>query len=101
VLSQVGEQAAGGEQREHRGWQAGHLGTQPARGHLDAAPGDIDLDGFIDVSDIAALVGSGLFDTGRPAAWWEGDVNYDGVVDSLDLGEMLGGGLYDAGSYRP
>ncbi len=65
-----------------------------------AAPGDLDLDGFVDIADIAALMGSGLFDTGRPAAWWEGDINYDGVVDSLDLGEMLGSGLFDGGGYR-
>jgi autotransporter-associated beta strand protein len=65
-----------------------------------AAPGDIDLDGFVDIADIAALMGSGLFDTGLAAAWWEGDITYDGVVDSLDLGEMLGSGLFDGGNYR-
>ena len=66
-----------------------------------AAPGDLDLDGFVDIADIAAMLSSGLFDTGKPAAWWEGDVNYDGVVDSLDLVETLAGGLFDAGGYRP
>jgi len=65
-----------------------------------AAPGDLDLDGFIDIGDIAAMLGSGLVDTGLAAGWWQGDVNYDGVVDSLDLGELLAGGLYDQGNYR-
>ena len=65
-----------------------------------AAPGDLDLDGFVDIADLAAMLGAGLYDTGFAAGWWEGDVNYDGVVDSLDLGELLATGLYDQGSYR-
>ena len=66
-----------------------------------AAPGDLNLDGFVDIIDVSTLIGSNLFDTGRPAEWWEGDINYDGLVDTLDLVEMLGSGLLDAGDYRP
>lgn len=66
-----------------------------------AAPGDLNLDGIVDTLDLAALLGSGLFDAGIAAGWADGDLNYDGIVDSLDLGEMLGAGLFDAGAYRP
>ncbi|MFM7207281.1 MAG: fibronectin type III domain-containing protein [Planctomycetaceae bacterium] len=65
-----------------------------------AAPGDLNLDGLVDTSDLAGLLGSGLFDTGLAAGWADGDANYDGVVDSLDLSELLAAGLFDQGPYR-
>lgn len=64
-----------------------------------AAPGDLDLDGVVDIIDVAAMFATGMFDSGRPADWSEGDFNYDGVVDLLDLGEMLAADLFDGGSY--
>jgi hypothetical protein len=64
------------------------------------APGDLNLDGVIDTTDVAAFLGAGLLNTGRLAEWREGDVNYDGLVDILDVFDILATGLYDRGSYR-
>lgn len=64
-----------------------------------AAPGDLNLDGVVDIIDVAAMFAAGMYDTGRQADWSQGDVNYDGVFDLLDLGAMLSADLYDRGSY--
>ena len=64
-----------------------------------AAPGDTNLDGLVDISDVARFIASGLFDTGLPATWEGGDSNYDGLLDILDAGDFLLTGLYDAGRY--
>jgi hypothetical protein len=66
-----------------------------------AAPGDGNLDGVVDVQDVAALITSGKYDTGLAADWNEGDNNHDGVVDVTDVTEFFTAGLYDAGSYLP
>ena len=66
-----------------------------------AAPGDGNLDGRIDIQDVAALIAAGKYDSGLPADWNEGDHNQDGVVDVTDVTELLGAGLYNAGSYLP
>jgi autotransporter-associated beta strand protein len=66
-----------------------------------AAPGDSNLDGVVDVQDVAALITSGKYDTGLAADWNEGDYNHDGVVDVTDVTEFFSAGLYDAGSYLP
>jgi autotransporter-associated beta strand protein len=64
-----------------------------------AAPGDSNLDGAVDVQDIAALFASGKYDAGLAADWSEGDYNQDGVVDVTDILEVSS--LYDQGSYLP
>jgi len=66
-----------------------------------AAAGDTNLDGMVDIGDVANFLGAGLLDTGIPATWDTGDFNLDGFVDQLDLADFLGAGLYDAGSYLP
>ena len=66
-----------------------------------AAPGDTNLDGFLDVLDAANFVGGNRFDTGIAADWQDGDFNYDGMLDILDTADFLGAGLYDAGGYLP
>ena len=66
-----------------------------------AAPGDGNLDGVVDVQDVALLITSGKYDTGLAADWSEGDNNHDGVVDVTDVTEFFTAGLYDAGSYLP
>jgi len=64
-----------------------------------AAPGDTNLDGVVDVIDVANLVvsfgGSGASDVG----WSGGDFNYDGLVDQLDLSDFLSAGVFDRGEY--
>ena len=64
-----------------------------------AAPGDLNLDGMVDIIDLADMLGSGLFDTGLVADWRDGDANYDGVVDMLDLSESFATGLFNRGPY--
>jgi autotransporter-associated beta strand protein len=61
-----------------------------------AAPGDTNIDGVIDVLDIANLVVKFNMSDG---GWGNGDSNYDGVVDLLDLSDFLGTGLFDQGPY--
>lgn len=66
-----------------------------------AAPGDTNLDGTIDILDVANILSSGKFDTGQSAHWFEGDFNYDGVVDVLDMASFLSSDLFDKGVYLP
>jgi autotransporter-associated beta strand protein len=64
-----------------------------------AAPGDITLDGVVDILDVAGFLNGGKFDSGSAAVWSEGDFNYDGVIDVLDVAEFMTTGAYDAGPY--
>jgi autotransporter-associated beta strand protein len=66
-----------------------------------AATGDANLDGCVDVLDVASILDAGRFNTGDTATWSEGDFNYDGVVDILDLAGFLSSQLVDAGRYLP
>ena len=66
-----------------------------------AAQGDTNLDGVVDIADIANFVGGGQMDAGTPATWDTGDFNHDGIVDQLDLADLLGASLYDGGNYLP
>jgi len=63
-----------------------------------AAPGDVNLDGLIDILDAGALSSSARFN--NTAAWSEGDFNYDGVYDDLDNALYVSTGLFDAGTYN-
>jgi hypothetical protein len=66
-----------------------------------AAQGDTNIDGQIDILDVANFLSAGKYDSGDPAVWSQGDFNYDGFVDILDVGDFLATGLFDAGSYLP
>ncbi|MGI9177578.1 MAG: family 43 glycosylhydrolase [Pirellulales bacterium] len=66
-----------------------------------AAPGDVTLDGVVDVLDVATLLTSGRFDTTMPAVWATGDFTYDGVFDILDVSEVLAAGVFHGGPYLP
>jgi autotransporter-associated beta strand protein len=82
--------------------QGRSLGTVVDQGRVTiayAAPGDTNLDGVIDLIDIANLVGSFGASSLSDAAWSSGDFNYDGVVDQLDLADFLSTGLFDQGGY--
>lgn len=65
------------------------------------AAGDTNLDGVVDILDVADILVSGMFDSGLAARWSQGDFNYDGVIDVLDILEGLGASLFDAGPYLP
>ncbi len=78
------------------------LGYRMAEGSLQvswAASGDTNLDGTIDILDIADILGGGRFNTAQPASWEHGDTNYDGVLDILDLSEIVSTNLFNKGSY--
>jgi autotransporter-associated beta strand protein len=64
-----------------------------------AAPGDTNLDGWLDILDASNFFTGGLFNTGLTGQWSEGDFNYDAVVDTLDIVDFLSTGLFDTGSY--
>ncbi|MFM7205654.1 MAG: autotransporter-associated beta strand repeat-containing protein [Planctomycetaceae bacterium] len=64
-----------------------------------AAAGDANLDGIIDVADLANFMSNIDSPALVSAAWGDGDFNYDGIVDQLDLSEFLGTGLFDQGIY--
>ena len=65
-----------------------------------AAPGDTDLDGLVDVLDVANVLGSGKLNSGLPTTWFEGDFNYDGLLDILDMADFMSSGLLNAGWYN-
>ncbi|MFM7205433.1 MAG: autotransporter-associated beta strand repeat-containing protein [Planctomycetaceae bacterium] len=65
-----------------------------------AAPGDTDLDGLVDVLDVANVLGSGKLNSGLPTTWSEGDFNYDGLLDILDMADFMSSGLLNAGGYN-
>jgi autotransporter-associated beta strand protein len=65
-----------------------------------AASGDTNLDGGIDILDMAAFMSAGKYESGLAAIWAEGDFNYDGLVDLLDAADFLSTGLFDAGGYN-
>jgi autotransporter-associated beta strand protein len=64
-----------------------------------AAPGDTNLDGVVDVIDVANLVVSFGDSWMTDANWSSGDFNYDDVVDQLDLTDFLAAGVFDQGAY--
>ena len=66
-----------------------------------AAQGDTNIDGQIDILDVANFLSAGKYDSGDPAVWSQGDFHYDGFVDILDVGDFLATGLFDAGGYLP
>lgn len=63
------------------------------------APGDTNLDGVVDVADIANFVSNIDSPNAAGFGWADGDFNYDGIVDQLDLSAFLGEGLFDQGLY--
>ena len=66
----------------------------------NAACGDTNLDGVVDVLDAANIAGASAFNSGLPTTWSDGDFNYDGWVDILDIADFLGTGLFNQGEYR-
>lgn len=64
-----------------------------------SAPGDTNIDGTVDILDVATFLAVGKFDNGEVATWLEGDFNYDGMVDIRDAADFLGSGLFNQGGY--
>ena len=66
-----------------------------------AAPGDINLDGEVNVFDLVGVNSSATYGNGQPAIWSQGDFNYDGVTNVFDLVAIGGGAAYGQGRYQP
>jgi len=66
-----------------------------------AAPGDVNLDGQVNVLDLVAISAGGKFGNQLPAVWADGDFNYDGVVNVLDLVAISAAGVWGTGNYLP
>ncbi|MFM1904121.1 MAG: hypothetical protein RLZZ440_2021 [Planctomycetota bacterium] len=66
-----------------------------------AAAGDLDLNGSVDIFDLAALRGSAVFGTATTADWAAGDMNYDGVANLFDLVAIGAAGAFGQGNYLP
>lgn len=64
-----------------------------------SAPGDTNIDGTVDILDVANFLALGKFDDGEVATWLEGDFNYDRMVDIRDAADFLGSGLFNEGGY--
>ncbi|MFM7184108.1 MAG: beta strand repeat-containing protein [Planctomycetota bacterium] len=78
------------------GWLAGSDGSFTL---ACGAAGDTNLDGVVDVLDVADLMNGLQAPAGDGATWATGDFNYDGIVDVLDLADFAGTGLFNAGPY--
>ena len=67
-----------------------------------AAFGDMNLDGFVNSSDLNLLIAGGQYgSSATDGVWAQGDFNYDGRVNSSDLNLLLAAGLYGQASYLP
>jgi hypothetical protein len=59
-------------------------------------PGDANMDGVFDQTDLIQVLQAGKYLTGEQAEWSEGDWTGDGTFDQLDLVFALQTGTYDA-----
>ena len=66
-----------------------------------AAPGDVNLDGEVDIFDMVDVTSSGAYGEGTASVWSQGDFDYNGVTDIFDLVLVSGAGMYGAGYYLP
>jgi autotransporter-associated beta strand protein len=64
------------------------------------AAGDVNLDGYVDFSDVVQFVGTNLYNTDLPATWADGDYDYNGVVDFSDVLALVSANLYNTGAYN-
>jgi autotransporter-associated beta strand protein len=66
-----------------------------------AAPGDVDLNGQVNVFDLVSINSSGRYGTGSASVWNTGDFNYDGVTNVFDLVGINTAAVYGQGNYFP
>jgi autotransporter-associated beta strand protein len=66
-----------------------------------AAPGDVDLDGRVDLFDLVTIDTSGSFGSGSFSTWQQGDVTYDGLTNVFDLIAIDAAGAFGTGNYLP
>ena len=66
-----------------------------------AAPGDVDLNGQVNVFDLVSVNSSGKYGTGQSAVWNQGDFNYDGATNVFDLVGINTAAVYGQGNYFP
>ena len=64
-----------------------------ADGH---SPGDANLDGTFNSTDLIIVYQAGHFETGEEATWAEGDWNCDGIFNTSDMVSAFQSGTYSA-----
>jgi hypothetical protein len=64
-----------------------------------AAAGDTNLDGCVDIQDVANMLAADRYNSTLEATWTSGDFNLDGIFDVRDVAAMVTGGLFDKGIY--
>ena len=66
-----------------------------------AVAGDANLDGVVNVFDLAGVLSRGQYaGSGTSAGWADGDFNYDGRVNLLDLVQITSSSLFNSPTYR-
>jgi autotransporter-associated beta strand protein len=66
-----------------------------------AAPGDVNLNGQVNIFDLLSIDTAGKFGNGQAADWSQGDFNYDGIANIFDLINVDSSGAYGTGNYFP
>ena len=66
-----------------------------------AAPGDVDLNGQVNVFDLVSVNSAGAYGSGAVSGWSAGDFNYDGVTNVFDLVAINTAAVYGQGNYFP
>jgi hypothetical protein len=61
------------------------LGANALDLNVTALPGDANMDGRVNLSDLGVLIDN----FGKPGVWANGDFNNDGRVDLSDLGVLI------------
>ena len=74
---------SGGRTVTVSGWGTLHLGSTPFYVNPTLLPGDVNLDGTVNVQDLAVLAAN--YRKNVTGGWLEADFNNDGVVDVQDL----------------
>ncbi|MFM7207187.1 MAG: autotransporter-associated beta strand repeat-containing protein, partial [Planctomycetaceae bacterium] len=64
-----------------------------------AAPGDTNLDGVVDIVDVADMAANFGASGPADARWSSGDFTYDLAIDELDMSEFLAAAVFDQGAY--
>lgn len=91
----VSTRAAGSGGTRTLGYRVEATGTTIAF----AAAGDLNLDGLVDIIDMAGLLAGPLSDPPAVATWESGDFNYDGSFDVLDVSSFTAAAVLEIGWY--
>lgn len=112
ILTMLTAACAGGPTDRRNGDQPAAIKSEQLHLEMsDRQPGDVNLDGRFDTSDLVILNQSAKYETGEPASWEEGDFDGDGYFTSADIVLLMQAGCRyestcqvqpdDGGEYAP